>query len=124
VIAWPIVHRNYRLKGNWNQSHGTPDERTRQRPLLAAAESTKVGAKYSPEGKVVWNFKKPDEPKGLHALHAISRRMAHADHAQQRKHRGGGDPAAKIVWQLSNAILPTPMLQSPVAHKRLANGTP
>ncbi|HSI11648.1 MAG TPA: hypothetical protein VK961_06370 [Chthoniobacter sp.] len=90
---------------------------------LVPQQIDKVVREYSPEGKVVWEFKSPDEPKGCMPFTAI--RLPDGNTLITLS--SGNlvvevDPAAKIVWQLSNADLPTPLLQVPCGAQRLANG--
>ena len=69
----------------------------------------KVVREYTPAGKIVWEFKTPDEPKEAWPFTAI--RLPSGNTLVNLTHSNMSvevDPAGKIVWQLTNADLPDP----------------
>ncbi len=83
----------------------------------------KVVREYTPEGKIVWEFKTPDEPKEAWPFTAI--RLPDGHTLVNLTHSNTVvevDAAAKIVWQLTNADLPQPLLKDPCGAQRLPNG--
>ena len=83
----------------------------------------KVVREYKPDGSVVSEFKTPDEPKDSWPFTAIRLEngntlinCTHGNHVIEVDHDG------KIVWQLTNKDLPTPLLNDPCGAQRLANG--
>ena len=83
----------------------------------------KVVREYTPEGKIVWEFKTPDEPKEAWPFTAI--RLPDGNTLVNLTHSNTSvevDPAGKIVWQLTNSDLPTPLLKDPCGAQRLPNG--
>ena len=83
----------------------------------------KVVREYTPEGKIVWEFKTPEDPKEAWPFTAI--RLADGNTLVNLTHSNMSvevDPAGKIVWQLTNADLPTPLLKDPCGAQRLPNG--
>ena len=83
----------------------------------------KVVREYTPEGKIVWEFKTPDEPKDAWPFTAI--RLPDGHTLVNLTHSNTVvevDAAAKIVWQLTNADLPEPLLKDPCGAQRLPNG--
>jgi len=83
----------------------------------------KVVREYTPEGKIVWEFKTPDDPKEAWPFTAI--RLPNGNTLVDLTHSNMSvevDPSGKIVWQLTNADLPTPLLKDPCGAQRLPNG--
>jgi hypothetical protein len=83
----------------------------------------KVVREYTPEGKIVWEFKTPDEPKEAWPFTAI--RLPDGNTLVNLTHSNmvvEVDPSARIVWQLTNADLPAPLLKDPCGAQRLPNG--
>ncbi len=85
----------------------------------------KVVREYTPEGKIVWEFKAPDEPKGRVAP-SPRIRLPSGNTLVDLTHSNTSvevDPSGKIVWQLTNADLPTPCCsRDPCGAQRLPNG--
>jgi hypothetical protein len=83
----------------------------------------KVVREYTPEGKIVWEFKAPDQPDQAWPFTAI--RLPNGNTLVDLTHSNMSvevDPSGKIVWQLTNADLPTPLLKDPCGAQRLPNG--
>jgi outer membrane protein assembly factor BamB len=83
----------------------------------------KVVREYTPEGKIVWEFKSPEDLKEAWPFTAI--RLPDGNTLINLTHSNTSvevDAAGKIVWQLSNADLPTPLLKDPCGAQRLPNG--
>ena len=83
----------------------------------------KVVREYTPEGKIVWEFKSPVEPKDSWPFTAI--RLPDGNTLVTLTHGNTVvevDASAKIVWQLTNADLPAPLLKDPCGAQRLPNG--
>ena len=83
----------------------------------------KVVREYSPKGEIVWEFKTPEEPKESWPFTAI--RLENGNTLINCTHGNlslEADRAGKIVWQLTNADLPEPMLKDPCGAQRLPNG--
>ena len=83
----------------------------------------KVVREYTPQGKVVWEFKSPEQPKNSWPFTAI--RLANGNTLINLTHGNmvvEVDAAGKIIWQLSNADLPAPLLNDPCGAQRLPNG--
>jgi len=83
----------------------------------------KVVREYTPEGKIVWEFKAPTEPNDAWPFTAI--RLPNGNTLVNLTHSDTSvevDPAGKVVWQLTNADLPTPLLKDPCGAQRLPNG--
>ena len=83
----------------------------------------KVVREYSPKGEIVWEFKTPEEPKESWPFTAI--RLENGNTLINCTHGNLSlevDKAGKIVWQLTNADLPEPMLKDPCGAQRLPNG--
>ena len=83
----------------------------------------KVVREYDATGKVVWEFKTPEEPKEAWPFTAI--RLANGNTLINCTHSNmviEVDAAGKIVWQLTNNDLPTPLLKDPCGAQRLPNG--
>ena len=83
----------------------------------------KVVREYTPEGKIVWEFKSPENLKDAWPFTAIRLpngnthiNLTHSDSAVEV------DKDGKIVWQISNADLPSAMLHDPCGAQRLPNG--
>jgi outer membrane protein assembly factor BamB len=82
----------------------------------------KVVREYTKEGKVVWEFKTPDEPKDCWPFTAI--RIPNGNTIVNLTHGNTVvevDPAGKIVWQCSNADLPD-TFKDPCGAQWLPNG--
>lgn len=82
-----------------------------------------VVREYSPDGKIVWEAKTPEEPKDSWPFTAI--RLPNGNTLTNCTHGllvVEFDQSGKIVWQLSNADLPSPLLQDPCGAQRLPNG--
>jgi hypothetical protein len=83
----------------------------------------KVVREYTPTGKVVWEFKTPDEPKESWAFTAIRLKNGNTLVTCTRGNRVvEADKAGKIVWQVSNADFSAPLLNDPCGAQRLPNG--
>ncbi len=83
----------------------------------------KVVREYDATGKIVHEFKTPDEPKDSWPFTAI--RLASGNTLINCTHGNlvtEVDRAGKIVWQLSNADLPDALLNDPCGAHRLPNG--
>ena len=83
----------------------------------------KVVREYTPEGKIVWEFKTPEQPKDAWPFTAI--RLPDGHTLVNLTHGNTVvevDASAKIVWQLTNADLPAPLLKDPCGAQRLPNG--
>ncbi len=83
----------------------------------------KVVREYTPQGKVVWEFKAPEQPKDSWPFTAI--RLPNGNTLINLTHGNTVvevDAAGKIVWQISNADLPAPLLNDPCGAQRLPNG--
>ena len=83
----------------------------------------KVVREYQPDGKIVWEFKAPDEPKDSWPFTAI--RLPNGNTWINLTHGNTVvevDKDAKIVWQLTNADLPGKLLNDPCGAQRLPNG--
>src|SRR5258706_2225682 len=82
----------------------------------------KVVREYTPEGKIAWEAKTPDDPKESWPFTAIRLEngntlinCTHGNHVIEVDREG------KIVWQLTNADLPGPLLKDPCGAQRLPN---
>lgn len=83
----------------------------------------KVVREYDPQGKVVWEFKAPEEPKKAWPFTAI--RLPNGNTLITLTNGNmvvEADAAGKIVWQVSNADLPAALLNDPCGAHRLPNG--
>jgi hypothetical protein len=83
----------------------------------------KVVREYTPEGKIVWEAKTPEEPKESWPFTAI--RLENGNtliNCTHGNHVIEVDRDGKIVWQLTNADLPGPLLKDPCGAQRLPNG--
>ena len=83
----------------------------------------KVVREYTRDGKIVWEFKTPDEPNESWPFTAI--RLANGNTVINCTHGNmciEVDKDGKIVWQLTNADLPSPLLKDPCGAQRLPNG--
>ena len=83
----------------------------------------KVVREYTPQGKVVWEFKSPEQPKDAWPFTAI--RLANGNTLINLTHGNmvvEVDAAGKIIWQISNADFTTPLLNDPCGAQRLPNG--
>jgi hypothetical protein len=82
-----------------------------------------VVREYTPEGKIVWEFKAPEAPKNCWPFTAI--RLPNGNTYINLTHGNTAvevDKDGKIVWQLSNADLPAALLNDPCGAQRLPNG--
>lgn len=83
----------------------------------------KVVREYSPDGKIVWEAKTPEEPKECWPFTAIrlpdGNTLVTLTHGAQVVEF---DKAGKIAWRLTNEDLPAPLLKDPCGAQRLANG--
>ncbi len=83
----------------------------------------KVVREYTPEGKIAWEFKAPAEPKDAWPFTAIrlpdGHTLVNLTHGNMVVEV---DADGKIVWQLTNADLPQPLLKDPCGAQRLPNG--
>jgi len=83
----------------------------------------KVVREYTPEGKVVWEAKTPDDPPECWPFTAIrtgdGNTLVTCTHGNMVVEF---DKGGKIVWQLTNADLPKPLLKDPCGAQRLPNG--
>lgn len=83
----------------------------------------KVVREYTPKGEIVWEAKTPAEPKDSWPFTAI--RLPDGNTLINCTHGNmviEVDKDAKIVWQLTNADLPSPLLKDPCGAQRLPNG--
>lgn len=83
----------------------------------------KVVREYAPDGKIVWEVKTPAEPKDAWPFTAI--RLPDGHTLIDCTHGNlviEVDQSGAIVWQLSNADLPEPLLKDPCGAQRLPNG--
>jgi hypothetical protein len=83
----------------------------------------KVVREYTPAGKVVWEAKTPEQPPEAWPFTAIRLPDGHTlttcTHANMVVEF---DTDGKVVWQLTNADLPEPLLADPCGAQRLPNG--
>lgn len=82
----------------------------------------KVVREYTPEGKIVWEYKTPEEPKDSWPFTAI--RIPNGNTVINLTHGNTVvevDPAGKVVWQCSNADLPD-TFKDPCGAQWLPNG--
>ncbi len=83
----------------------------------------KVVREYTPEGKIVWEFKSPEQPNESWPFTAI--RLSNGNTLINLTHGNTVvevDAAGKIVWQLSNADLPGNLINDACGGQRLPNG--
>jgi len=83
----------------------------------------KVVREYTGAGKVVWEAATPKEPKDAWPFTAI--RLENGNTLINCTHGDmviEVDKDGKIVWQLTNADLPSPLLHDPCGAQRLPNG--
>ncbi len=83
----------------------------------------KVVREYDATGKIIHEFKTPAEPKDSWPFTAI--RLANGNTLINCTHGNlviEVDRKGEIVWQLSNADLPAPLLNDPCGAQRLPNG--
>ncbi len=83
----------------------------------------KVVREYTPEGKIVWEYKSPEDPKEAWPFTAI--RLPDGHTLINRTHSNTSvevDKDGNEVWKLTNADLPTPLLKDPCGAQRLPNG--
>lgn len=82
-----------------------------------------VVREYTPDGKITWEAKTPEEPKECWPFTAI--RLADGNTLVTLTHGAEVvefDREGKIAWRLTNADLPSPLLKDPCGAQRLANG--
>jgi len=83
----------------------------------------RVVREYTPEGKIVWEARTPDEPAECWPFTAIrlpdGKTLVNCTHG---KISVEFDAKGKVVWELSNKDLPEPLLSDPCGAQRLANG--
>ena len=83
----------------------------------------KVVREYAPDGRIVWEWKAPAEPKEAWPFTAIRLPDGHTLITLTKGHLCVEvDAAGAIVWQLTNDDLPTPLLKDPCGAQRLPNG--
>lgn len=83
----------------------------------------KVVREYSPQGKIAWEAKTPEDPKEAWPFTAI--RLPNGNTLTTCTHGKlvvEFDRDGKIVWQLSNSDLHQPLLVDPCGAQRLPNG--
>ena len=83
----------------------------------------KVVREYTPEGKVAWEAKTPEDPKECWPFTAI--RLPNGNTLSTLTHGltvVEFDKEGKVVWKLTNADLPGPLLKDPCGAQRLPNG--
>jgi hypothetical protein len=83
----------------------------------------KVVREYTPDGKIVWEARTPDDPPESWPFTAIrlesGNTLVTCTHANEVIEF---DAAGKIAWRLTNADLPKPLLKDPCGAQRLPNG--
>lgn len=83
----------------------------------------KVVREYTPQGKIAWEARTPEEPPECWPFTAIrlesGNTLVTCTHGRRVVEF---DRAGKIVWQLSNDDLPEPLLIDPCGAQRLGNG--
>ena len=83
----------------------------------------KTVREYTPEGKITWEYRSPETPKECSPFTAIRLGDRHTLITQTRGTRVEEvDASGQVVWELTNADLPTPLLNHPTAAQRLLNG--
>jgi hypothetical protein len=83
----------------------------------------KVVREYAPDGNIVWEAKTPMEPQESWPFTAI--RLANGNTLTTCTHGllvVEFDFNGRIVWQLANSDLPSPLLADPCGAQRLSNG--
>jgi outer membrane protein assembly factor BamB len=83
----------------------------------------KVVREYTPEGKIVWEYKTPDDLNEDWPFTAI--RLPNGHTLVDLTHSNTSievDQDGKEVWRLANTDLPTPLLKDPCGAQRLPNG--
>jgi len=83
----------------------------------------RVVREYSPEGKIVWEYKAPDDLKEDWPFTAI--RLPNGHTLVNLTHSNTVVEIAqdgKEAWRLANSDLPTPLLKDPCGAQRLPNG--
>lgn len=109
-----------------NSNHHMESRMTRKLPngnYLVPQLLDKVVREYTPEGKIVWEFKAPEDRKDGWPFTAIRLpngnthvNLTHSDTAVEV------DKDGKIVWEISNKDLPAALLRDPCGAQRLPNG--
>jgi hypothetical protein len=108
------------------KDHHLQSRMTRKLPggnYLAPQLLDKVVREYSPDGKIVWEAKTPEDPKESWPFTAI--RLENGNTLVSCTHGAHViefDKNGKIAWQLTNADLPGPYLKDPCGAQRLENG--
>ncbi len=83
----------------------------------------KVVREYTAEGKIVWEAKTPAEPNESWPFTAVRLDDGHTlINCTHGNHVIEVDKEGKVVWQLTNADLPGPLLKDPCGVQRLPNG--
>ena len=83
----------------------------------------KVVREYTLDGRIAWEAKTPDEPPESWPFTAIRLENGHTLSTCTRgNHVVEFDKEGKVVWQLTNADLPEPLLADPCGAQRLPNG--
>jgi hypothetical protein len=83
----------------------------------------RVVREYTPEGKIAWEYKSPDDLKEDWPFTAI--RLPNGHTLINLTHSNTVvevDQDAKEVWRLANSDLPSPLLKDPCGAQRLPNG--
>ncbi len=83
----------------------------------------RVVREYKADGTTAWEAKTPDDPKESWPFTAIrlenGNTLVNCTHGNMTLEF---DPAGKIVWQVSNGDLPSPLFSDPCGGQRLPNG--
>jgi len=83
----------------------------------------KAVREYRADGTIAWEAKTPEDPKESWPFTAIrlenGNTLVNCTHGNQTVEF---DAAGKIVWQISNADLPSPLFADPCGGQRLPNG--
>jgi len=109
-----------------NNNHHMESRMTRKLPngnYLVPQLLDRVVREYTPEGKIVWEYKTPDDLKEDWPFTAI--RLPNGNTLINLTHSNTSvevDKDGKEVWRLSNSDLPTPLLKDPCGAQRLPNG--
>lgn len=83
----------------------------------------KVVREYAADGTIAWEAKTPDVPTDCWPFTAV--RLASGNTLSTCTHGlcvVEFDPVGKVVWQLTNDDLPSPLLKDPCGAQRLPNG--
>ena len=91
--------------------------------LLVPQVMEKVVREYTPDAKIVWEYRSPAIPKECSPFTAIRLPDGHTLVTQTRGTRVDEvDAEGKLVWELTGADLSPPLLNHPTAAQRLPNG--